>query len=353
MNKPLRLIELFAGYGSQALALKYLGVDFCHWYVCEFNKTAINSYNEIHQTSFTASNIKDVKASDLNIANTDKYNYLMTYSFPCTDISSAGNMRGMLENSNTSSSLLWEVKRLLEECSELPQYLVMENVPQIENRLNKSEFKRWIQFLSNLGYRSYYKVLNSKDFGIPQSRNRSFLVSILNTVPIYYKFPKPNDEFKVISDILCDDVPVKYWVNAENFTTFKSFDEPFKPQPIGRYNQILGCTKLNCTCHIFGCRSRIIYDNGVCSTLTAKNCCSKGSVQQLKLIYISKYNKIRGLTPIEHFRLMGVKDEDFNKLSCSDNQKYKLAGNSIVVNVLMAIFYNLFIEPNYKKYTLI
>ena len=95
MVNNLRLIELFAGYGSQALALKYLGVPFEHHFVCEFDKYAIQSYNDIHNTNFVTSDIREIQASDLNIVNTDKYKYLVTYSFPCTDLSVAGKRAGM------------------------------------------------------------------------------------------------------------------------------------------------------------------------------------------------------------------------------------------------------------------
>lgn len=102
----IRLIELFAGIGSQALALKRLGLDFEAYRVIEFDKYAIASYNAIHDTDFKTSDICDIKGTDLGIVDRDKYCYLMTYSFPCQDLSVAGKMRGMSENSGTRSSLL-------------------------------------------------------------------------------------------------------------------------------------------------------------------------------------------------------------------------------------------------------
>ena len=94
-KNPIRLIELFAGYGSQALALKYLGVPMEHWFVCEFDKYAMQSYNEIHGTNFEVSDVKNVHADDINITDTQNYKYLMTYSFPCTDLSVARKRKGM------------------------------------------------------------------------------------------------------------------------------------------------------------------------------------------------------------------------------------------------------------------
>lgn len=94
ITKPIRLIELFAGIGSQAKALSNLGIDFEHWFVCEFDKYAIKSYNAIHNTNFETSDVTKITAKDLNIVDTDKYTYLLTYSFPCQDLSLGGKQAG-------------------------------------------------------------------------------------------------------------------------------------------------------------------------------------------------------------------------------------------------------------------
>lgn len=131
ITKPIRLIELFAGIGSQAKALKNLKVNFEHYKIVEFDKYAIDSYNAIHNTNFKPLDITKIHASDLEIVDTDKYEYIMTYSFPCQDLSLAGKGRGMAKGSGTRSGLLWEVERILKECKELPQVLLMENVPEV------------------------------------------------------------------------------------------------------------------------------------------------------------------------------------------------------------------------------
>lgn len=94
INKPIRLIELFAGYGSQAMALERLGANFEHYKAIEFDKYAMASYNAIHNTKFEPTDIRDIKGKDLGIENKEKYNYLLTYSFPCTDLSLAGRQAG-------------------------------------------------------------------------------------------------------------------------------------------------------------------------------------------------------------------------------------------------------------------
>ena len=131
ITKPIRLIELFGGIGSQAKALTNLEADFEHYKLVEFDKFAIKSYNIIHGTNFETSDITKISAKDLEIKDKDKYDYIMTYSFPCQDLSVIGTKKGMSKGSNTRSGLLWEVERLLDEMEELPQILLMENVPQV------------------------------------------------------------------------------------------------------------------------------------------------------------------------------------------------------------------------------
>lgn len=118
ITKPIRLIELFAGIGAQAKALENLGVNFEHWKICEFDKYPVCSYNAIHHTNFIPSDITKIHAEDLEIKDTDKYEYIMTYSYPCQDLSLAGKRQGMSRGSGTRSGLLWEVERLLKECKE-------------------------------------------------------------------------------------------------------------------------------------------------------------------------------------------------------------------------------------------
>lgn len=216
IDKPIRLIELFAGIGSQAKALERLGADFEHYRVCEFDKYAIKSYNAIHGTNFETSDITQITADDLGIVDTDKYCYIMTYSFPCQDLSLAGKQKGMAKGENTRSGLLWEVERLLNECDELPQVLLMENVTQVHGKKNMEHFQEWIDFLESKGYSNYWKDLNAKNFGIPQNRNRTFMVSVLGEYT--YEFPQEFPLQLRLKHLLEDYVDEKYYLTEKGLT---------------------------------------------------------------------------------------------------------------------------------------
>ena len=212
IDKPIRLIELFAGYGSQAMALENLGADFEHYRAVEFDKYAIASYNAVHGTDFPVMDVTEISGKDLGITETDKYCYILTYSFPCTSLSVAGKMLGMEEGSGTSSSLLWEVKRLLEETENLPQILLMENVPRVHSEDNMPHFRKWLDFLESKGYSNYIEDLNAKDYGVAQNRYRTFCVSILGEYN--YEFPEKVNLRYVMKDYLEENVDEKYYINS-------------------------------------------------------------------------------------------------------------------------------------------
>lgn len=268
LTKPLRLISLFSGYDSQALALKYLGIKFEHWRTCEWAVKSIQALKDLHfedvhrdyskdltkteiiefltQKGISADynqpmaleqierlgevrirqifnnikathnmvNIQQVRGGELDIVQREKYTYLMTYSFPCQDLSKAGRRQGMAKGEGTRSGMLWEVERILEECEtldSLPQILLMENVPDVIGTKNIKHFAEWIEKLETLGYKNYWKVLNAKDFGIPQNRARCFMVSILGDY--YFEFPQKQILKKRLKDMLEDNVDEKYYLS--------------------------------------------------------------------------------------------------------------------------------------------
>lgn len=137
----------------------------------------------------------------------------------CQDLSLAGKQAGMSKGSNTRSGLLWEVERLLQESVdnnlELPDVLLMENVPQVCNKTNEKDFNEWKEFLENIGYKNFVKVLNASDFGVPQNRKRCFMVSILTNEDIIYNFPESQPLTKCVKDILEPIVDEKYYIKND------------------------------------------------------------------------------------------------------------------------------------------
>ena len=200
------------------MALRNLGADFETYKVVEFDKYAIASYNAVHGTDFPALDVRNVGGQDLEIVDKDKYTYILVYSFPCTDISIAGKQEGMVEGSETRSALLWEVQRILKELDELnalPQFLLMENVTAIHSDQNMGEFRRWLDFLTGLGYANFVQDLNAADFVIPQHRERTFVLSTLGDYN--YKFPQGIPSDKCIEDYfeeLTDEELLQYVVKS-------------------------------------------------------------------------------------------------------------------------------------------
>lgn len=209
----LRVVELFAGIGAQAMALEILDIDF-ESTVCEIDPHAYRAYCAIHGVAPNLGDITEV--SELPECD------LLTYSYPCTSVSIAGKQGGMVEGSGTASSLVWEVGRLLRTAAErerCPEVLLMENVDAVLNNRNRSEFDRWIAFLGDLGYTSSWKVLNAKDYGVPQNRKRIFVVSTLHMGA--FVFPSPCPDGRVLKDVLEDDVPEEYFLSDERVAVYE------------------------------------------------------------------------------------------------------------------------------------
>ena len=466
----MKVLELFAGYGSQALALENLGIDFTSD-ISEIDKYAIDAYNQIHGYTKNWGDITKIDEKEL------PYYDLITYSFPCQDISLAGLQKGLDKDSETRSSLLWECERIIRAVK--PKYLLMENVKNLVGEKHKPNFIRWLRVLEMMGYQNYWQVLNAKDYGVPQNRERVFVVSILGFEQ--YLFPNPIKLEKRLKDVLEHDVDEKYYLSDSmlkyiqdkadkpynypvetsdisdirntplrsggDFACIKepiciggmqknqsvktdgistcltspmgtgggyvpmvteplaldeqndyirtdgtvgtlttdgsspkhnnrviepllikeatqkgyaeaydgdsvSLDQPNSETRRGRVgNQISNTLTTSCNIGVVQVgnivntgnwdnpqRGRIYSDKGCCPALnTAQGCGLEPK--------ITENYRIRKLTPRECWRLMGVKDEQFDKISgISNSQLYKLAGNSIVVDVLMGIFKNLFLS---------
>lgn len=445
---------MFSGIGAFEKALERQNIPFELINYCEIDKYASKSYSAIHNISEDF-NLGDItKVNEKTLPDFD----LMTWGFPCQDISVAGNQKGIIKG-ETRSGLYYEGLRILKE--KKPKYSIIENVKALTQKKFEREFKQILKDLSESGYNNYWQVLNAKDYGIPQNRERVFIVSIRKDVDNgMFKFPKGFDNGIRLKDILEDEVDEKYYLsdkglkyvtneyrlshqitqidgnqalcvtakgNANWTGTFISdnsaekFKQPnikgcslrtrnYKGQPqqleirkddvsnsvttVGKdslvfvggidttdkwiennkdlsrnYKEgyrvydsdgIACCQKSNgggigsyTGLYLEDTHKMMVIGNTVPSGHTAGRVFDTDGIsptmmeRHSKVIQIAeKPNyRIRKLTPLECWRLMGFDDVDVNKAKnagISNTQLYKQAGNSIVVNVLEYIFKELF-----------
>lgn len=276
--KHIKLIELFAGIGAQFKALKVLGADAESWRTCEWSWQSILAYNAIHHEGEIADtsdmsyeevlnfiegishdycspmtrknlmkrgepwcrkiagamivnknlcpNVSKLKGSDLDIKDKDHNLFILTYSFPCQDLSLAGKQGGYHKGSGTRSGLLWEVERILNELKStdsLPQVLLMENVPAVCNQSNLKPWNEWLSALQEMGYTNYYSILNAKDFKIPQNRERCFMISLLGQYS--YSFPFKQKQNHDLESFICTGgVDEWYYLPEEVVAKFEYAD---------------------------------------------------------------------------------------------------------------------------------
>lgn len=218
----IRVFEAFAGYGSQSIALGLLSENFPDFQfqtvgISEIDKYAIKAYQTLHGNSIP--NYGDITKIDWN--NTPDFD-LLTYSFPCQDISSAGKQRGFSEGSGTRSSCLWACANAIEK--KCPKFLLMENVKALTQKKFSADFRRWREWLIKQGYTNYYAVLNAKDYGVPQNRERVFMVSFLGEHSTY-SFPKPFELTRRLKHVLEDEVEEKYWLKPEQIRAIIQHNE--------------------------------------------------------------------------------------------------------------------------------
>ncbi|EJV59319.1 DNA (cytosine-5-)-methyltransferase [Bacillus mycoides] len=200
----LKVFESFSGIGTQSMALKQLGVDYETVGIAEIDKFAIQSYMAIHGETKNYGDISKIDPTELPDMD------LFTYSFPCQDLSISGKQRGMGEG--TRSGLLYECEKVI--TTKKPKYLLLENVKNLVGKKFKPDFDKWLEWLESQGYKNYWQVLNAKDYGVPQNRERVFVVSILGEET--YEFPSLQKDIKIIKHDIPQEVTVrKYDVDIE------------------------------------------------------------------------------------------------------------------------------------------
>lgn len=211
-ENPLKVFTTFSGYDSQCLAIRDLGIPFDLVGWSEIDPYAINAHNAIFP-EYADRNLGDITKIDWGtVGDID----LLTYSSPCQDFSNAGLQKGGEEGSGTRSSLLWEVKRAV--LAKHPKFLLMENVKALVSDKFLPTFKLWLSWLDGQGYTNFCQVLNAKDYGIPQNRERIFVVSIKDGG--WFHFPQPIPLKLRLKDMLEDKVAEKYYLDQEKVDKF-------------------------------------------------------------------------------------------------------------------------------------
>ena len=217
------MIENYTDYPSkeemaQSLTDRKIGLDFKTGKVYDWFKLAKKKKGMELEKYWLAAELTH-NMGDISSLESLPYADVVTYSFPCTDISIAGKQEGLSKDSGTRSGLLWEVERLLEvakERNELPKYLLMENVDALLSKKFKPEFDTWCERLEELNYNSYFQVLNAKECGVPQNRRRVFCISIRKDIDTgKFTFPLPFDTGIRLKDILEKNVEERYYINTE------------------------------------------------------------------------------------------------------------------------------------------
>jgi DNA (cytosine-5)-methyltransferase 1 len=225
----LKVLELFAGIGACSKALTNLGIEHEIVDAVEIDKYAVKSFNAIHGTNFEPQDItkwdKDIECD------------LIMHGSPCQDFSVAGLGKGGDKGSGTRSSLMYETLRIVEKLK--PKYVIWENVKNLLSKKHRHNFDAYIEAMEKLGYKSKYQVLNAKDYGVPQNRERVFTVSILGENN--FSFPEPIKLEKSLKDVLESQVEDKYYLSDEQVESFKASTEKaqakgngFKFEPLER-----------------------------------------------------------------------------------------------------------------------
>lgn len=365
----LKIIELFGGIGACTEAIKKLNIDYKIVDYVDIDKYAVKSFNAINNTNFEVQDIcewdKDIEVD------------LIMHGSPCQDFSLAGKQAGGDEGSGTRSSLMYETLRIVEKLK--PKYVIWENVKNLLSKKHRHNFDKYLEIMEEIGYKNYYQVLNAKDYGVPQNRERVFVISIKEDLKKDFKFPSPIPLQLKLKDFLEDEVDEKYYLSEKMINyicktgtnNYKNNDSKVNldiARPLTTIqNKRAGTTNyLSKELPQNYNLSLLIKNNTKKGYLVAEpgdgiytNISNKrGTVQKQSIQTLTSFQdkgvvlddlKIRRLTPKETWRLMGFSDESFNKAKeiCSDTQLYKQAGNSIVVNILEKILIELLKGDNY------
>lgn len=329
--EKLKVLSLFSGVGAFEKALRRIGVPFEVVNYCEIDPKIAKSYSLLHNVP-EEKNLGDItKVDAYSLPNFD----LMTYGFPCTDVSIAKvDGKGL---KGKESGLLYEALRIA--AVKKPKYMIAENVKNLVVQ-HREGFENMLAALRSLGYNNYWKVLDAKDFGVPQERQRVFVVSIREDVDDgKFTFPSPRP-------------------STSKTTNWWEFLNPYETRELtNRQKRMIGVAQGINKDDSIKFEGKVQFD---CAVITLRQSGLRFQANPYHPTITSYYGKgggnftilaykghIGGITPKQCFQLMGFDEADYEKLSkagISTSNLYIMAGNSIVVNVLEDIFKNLFKE---------
>ena len=299
-----KVLSLFSGIGAFEKALKNIGVDYDLVGYSEIDKYASKSYAAVHNVD-ESMNLGDI--TKINEKELPKDIDLITYGYPCQDISLAWKQKGLFneDGSKTRSGLFFDALRIIEEIQ--PRVAIAENVKNLVGKKFKPQFDIVLKSLEDAGYNNYWQVLNAKDYGIPQNRERVFIVSIRKDIDNGFEFPKAVPLQLRLKDMLDDEVDEKYYLSKEQIDRINNSN--------------------------FMQEKKRLQEKDYVDTLLARD------YKDPKCVKVEP-KRIRKITPKECWRLMGFDDEDFEKVEkfTSNTQLYKQAGDSVCVNVIEHIF---------------
>jgi len=357
----IRLVSLFSGIGAFEKALDKLNIPYELVGYCEIDKYASKAYSIVHDVPETM-NWRDITKVDEK--SIEKPIDLITYGFPCQDISRAGKERGLFDENGkkTRSGLFFDALRIINETR--PKVALAENVKNLTGEKFKEQFKTVLDSLDEVGYNNYWRVLNAKDYGMPQARERVFIVSIRKDLDNgKFSFPKPTKLTKCMEDFLETSVDRSYYVpedklkNMEKNDSKKEWDLKerslwhidtgwswipdsldYEKSLVNIDRSCLQVAYMNYSSYEMS--NRVYSPKGCCPTLMAS---SMGNESSSCKIMVN--DGVRMLTEREYLRLTGFDDKDVDALKRNNfpvARMYKVAGNSIVVNVLEALFKSIY-----------
>lgn len=300
---------------------------------CEFDEKAVKIYNAIHNMS-SDKNIGDItKVNEDNIPECD----ILFSSSPCQSFSNIGLKEGGEAGSETKSSLMWHNLRFIKQCN--PKVVIWENVASASRGKNKDNFDSYCKAMESLGYNNVWKILNPRDFGVPQNRSRLFFVSVRKDLDSS-KFVMPEETYEECDmfDYLDEHVDDKYIVTKQVMTGYSNKTSIFKKRWLVKKPG-------DCAYCLTAKSGRaVITNNYVFNDWSTYNNppCSLGDID-----YMAANNvPVRSLTPLEYWRLQSIPEKYYNKaveIGTSDAQLYMRAGNGINVHVCYLLMKQLYI----------